>query len=613
MNLNVNSRFSSNPVDIDIERSRFDRSSRRLTTMNAGKLVPIFLDEVLPGDTFDMNFSSLVRMSTPIFPVMDSAYIDTYFFFVPHRLVWSHWEAMNGQNDDTYWTQPTEYSVPQIRFPWTSGDPDTRFSGWNKGSVADHFGLPTNVAPFVQSTASGNVIYDESQSVSALPFRSYVKIWNDWFRDQNYMNPAYFTTDDVTRDGKRATGTDDIDEILNSALYGGDLLPVSKYHDYFTSVLPEPQKGPGVNIGVNVTGNVPVSALDVTHGVPSNASSLKFVGNYGGFPGQYTPLVVENFATTGPGGPAFTSQTRIVTNNDLTADLGSADVVNAIPNNLFIPEGSYNSLTMLVNDIRLGFQLQKLYEKDARGGTRYIELIKAHFGVESPDGRLQRSEYLGGSRMNINIQQVAQTSATNDVSPQGNLSAYSLSIGQNNSFIKSFTEHGYIIGVACIRTDHTYQQGINRLWSRKRRFDYYWPVLANIGEQPVLKKEIYFNGDPIGALDDISGFDSQYADDAFGYQEAWAEYRYCPSTVTGAFRSNYAQSLDAWHYADDFTGSAEKFVADANFMSETKVNIDRTLAVSSSVEDQFLCDFGFHLTCTRPMPMYSIPGLIDHH
>lgn len=237
MNLNLNSRFSQNPVDIDIERSRFSRSSRRLTTMNAGKLVPIYLDEVLPGDTFDMNLSSLIRMSTPIHPVMDNAYLDTYFFFVPHRLVWSHWEAMNGQNDETYWTQPTEYMVPQLRFPSENG--------FNKGSVADHFGIPINRVPYRPvSDVSSAQVYDDSFTINALPFRSYVKIWNDWFRDQNYMNPAYFVTDDSTRDGKPATFTNDIDDILNSALYGGDLLPVAKYHDYFTSVLPEPQKGP---------------------------------------------------------------------------------------------------------------------------------------------------------------------------------------------------------------------------------------------------------------------------------------------------------------------------------------------------------------------------------
>lgn len=604
--LDVNSRFSNNPVEIDIPRSRFDRSHRLLTTMNASRLVPIFCDEVLPGDTFDLTTSALIRMSTPIYPVMDNAYVDTYFFFVPNRLVWSHWKELNGENNESAWTPTTEYMVPQLRFP---------VGGFNKGSVADYFGIPTNVYPMKYVGTEGISVYDDSQTISALPFRAYVKCWEDWFRDQNYLNPAYFTTDDVTRDGKQATFTDDVDEMLNSALYGGDLLPVAKFHDYFTSVLPQPQKGPGVNIGINVTGDLPVSALNYTHSTPANADSLRFSSYLGSNPGAYSSLVVQNNTYSGDAGSTWVdARLKLVKDNIGTEDISSSNVTAASPNNLFLPAGSYNNLSMLVNDIRLGFQLQKLFEKDARSGSRYIEVIRSHFGVSSPDGRLQRSEYLGGARFNINIQQVAQTSATNDVSPQGNMSAYSLTIGQNNSFIKSFTEHGFIIGVACIRTDHTYQQGLSRMWSRKRRFDFYWPVLANIGEQPVLKKEIYFDGVRAGILEDYeNGFDAAHADEAFGYQEAWADYRYKPSFVTGAFRSNYAQSLDSWHYADDFEGNSANFVADANFMIETKNNIDRTLAVSSDVEDQFLCDFHFNLKCTRVMPVFSIPGLVDHH
>jgi len=504
-------------------------------------------------------------MSTPIFPTMDSAFMDTYFFFVPNRLVWEHWKDFNGENNSTYWTQPTEYNVPQITAPANGG--------WNKGSLADYFGLPTEVT---------NI------SVSHLPFRAYTLIWNEWFRDQNYMSPADFVKTDADVVGRRrdyGNGTEGNIPYL-SALYGGGVLPVSKYHDYFTSVLPSPQKGEAVEIPM-FSGDLPVTSSAQRHDNLSGAA-LHWTANDG-----FNITVANSMQMSSDG-----YMTPIPDNSASGASLSKG----VYPDNLWVRLSNVDLGT--INVLRQAFQIQKLFEKDARGGTRYTEILQAHFGVQSPDSRLQRPEYLGGKRVPINIDQVLQTSSTNETSPQGNTAAFSLTTDVDSAFTKSFVEHGYIIGLAAVRTDHTYQQGIQRHWSRKRRFDYYWPTLAHIGEQAVLKKEILATG-------------TEYDEEAFGYQEAWAEYRYKPSYVTGAFRSNYSGSLDSWHYADYFipdelSGTAG-FVADAEFMRETMVNVDRTLAVQSDMEDQFLGNFYFKAIWTRPMPMYSVPGLIDHY
>lgn len=555
MSRNDQAHFSQVP-NVDIQRSRFQRDSRLLTTMNAGKLIPIFVDECLPGDTLTMDTASLVRMTTPIFPVMDNCYMDVYYFFVPNRLVWEHWKEFNGENNSTYWTQPTEYNVPQI---WCPNE------GWNKGSLADYFGLPTVSGDF---------------SVSALPFRAYVSIWNEFFRDQNYMSPAYFNKTDNGGTGMPATGGT-WDGIMN-ALYGGDPLPVAKYHDYFTSVLPAPQKGEPMELPFFHDEYIPVGALPVNHDF--GGASLNFTGSTDVTSGNYRYLGVDSSGDATVIGSLVSSQ----------------NARPAAPQNLWADMAGVSTGT--INELRQAFQIQKLLEKDARGGTRYTEILHAHFGVTSPDGRLQRPEYLGGKRIPINVDQVIQTSATNNTSPQGNTAAFSLTTDVSSSFTKSFTEHGWVIGVACIRTDHTYQQGIDKMWSRKRRFDFYWPTLANISEQPVLRKEIF-----------VSDAGSAVDEQVFGYQEAWAEYRYKPSRVSGAFRSTYQYTLDSWHYADYFgPPTDDPFIADRDFMAETNVNIDRTLAVESDLEDQFLCNFFFEATWTRPMPLYSVPGLIDH-
>lgn len=549
MSRNATAHFSQVPR-ADIQRSRWKVNKRVLTTMNAGELVPIYNTEILPGDTLSIDTSSVVRMATPIFPVMDNCYMDVYFFFVPNRIIWEHWRELNGENRSTYWTQPTEYRVPTVSAP---------AGGFNKGSLADHMEWPTDVGGYV-----GNALY----------FRAYVSVWNEFFRDQNYMPPAYLNVSDVSTPGYAASG--DLWDSITDAVHGGQMLPVSKYHDYFTSVLPAPQKGNPIDIPYFKEELVPVGAFDQTH--DSGASGITFEGAPTGLHALFT----------GNG------EMQVATNTvSYTGSTG-----NNVPNNLFADLSAVSIGT--INELRQAFQIQRLLERDARSGTRYTEILNAHFGVTSPDARLQRPEYLGGKRIPINIDQVLQTSATNEVSPQGNTAAFSLTSDLSSSFTKSFTEHGILLGLACIRTDHTYQQGLHKRFQRRDRFDYYWPALAHISEQPVLRSEILISAD------------AAKNEQVFGYQEAWSEYRYEPSVVTGAFRSNYQGTLDAWHYADYFDGNANVFIADKEFMAETKVNLDRTLAVSSELEDQFLCNFEFRNTWVRPMPLFSVPGLIDH-
>lgn len=551
MNRNSENHFALNPTNIDMQRSRFDRSQGHKTTMNGSDLIPIFVDEVLPGDSFSMDMSAAIRMSTPIYPVMDNCNIDTYFFFVPSRLVWEHWKEFNGENTLTAWEQQTEYEIPQLTSP--SG-------GWAKGTVADYFGIPTKI---------------ENISVNALPFRAYALIWNEFFRDQNLKDPAMVNLDDTTQNG-----TNSGDYVANGQL-GALPLKVAKYHDYFTSALPEPQKGPDVLLPLGNMAEIKIAPEVLSE--PNTTAEVTYITSVNNSAANATAIFLRE---TGNNASTLRWKNDGTTNNymlneqyaNLYADLSTAQAAS-------------------VNALRQAFAVQRLYEKDARGGTRYREILRAHFGVVSPDARMQIPEYLGGSRHPINIDQVVQTSETTANSPQGNTSAYSLTNFVDNCFTKSFTEHGYIIGLAAIRTVNTYQQGIERMWSKKSRFDFYWPSLANIGEQPIYNKEIYAQG-------------TDADNEVFGYQEAWADYRYKPSRVSGAFRSNYEQTLDSWHYATYFE---EQPYLSSEWIDETKVNIDRTIAVSSELEDQFLCDFYFKNVCTRPMPLYSIPGLIDHH
>lgn len=573
MNRNSNSRFAQAP-QVDIQRSTFDRSSGHKTTFNAGKLVPIYVDEVLPGDTFEMKTSAIIRGSTPIFPVMDNANLDIYFFFVPNRLVWDHWKEFNGENTTSKWEQTVEYSIPQMAPPLSTETVPTE--GWEKGTLADYMGIPTKVGP---GAAQANAQW----TVNHLPFRAYCLIWNEWFRDQNLQDPVLIDKGDSQTNGRHLIPEGNSITFENqAALQGANLLPVNKYFDYFTGALPEPQKGPDVLLPLGSLAPV-ITNQTSNPGITGNSPEMKFVSNQN-LKDQKNVIIGP---TGGGGGSLLTGQT---TTETISGKL--------IPSNLVTDLSNATSAT--INELRLAFQLQRLYERDARGGTRYIEIIKSHFGVTSPDARLQRPEYLGGERIPINIDQVIQTSATTEgTTPQGNTAAYSLTGSQGSYFKHSFVEHGYVLGLACVRTEHTYQQGLEKIWNRKNRFDFYWPALANIGEQAILNKEIYLQAN------------KGTNEEAFGYQEAWAEYRYKPSRVSSAFRSNITSgSLDAWHYADYYE---ELPKLSAEWVQETYKNVDRTLAVQSALEDQYIADFWFKCKCTRPMPIYSIPGLIDHH
>ncbi|WP_419009662.1 major capsid protein [Dysosmobacter sp.] len=552
MNRNTESHFSLSP-HVDISRSRFDRSASLKTSFNAGDVVPFFLEEVLPGDTFSVDTSKVVRMQTLLTPMMDNVYLDTYYFFVPNRLVWDHWKEFCGENSESAWIPQTEYTMPQITSP--AGQ------GWSVGTLADYFGIPIGVAGL---------------SVSALPFRAYALIINEWFRDQNLQDPLVVPTDDSTVAGVNS-GT-----FVTDVAKGGKPFIAAKYHDYFTSALPAPQKGPDVTIPVAQAGSYPVVALKNVNNNSLNTGPMIF-GDFNRNSGAIIPRIYSSLNS-----PSDQADTSLV---------WSQPYNGAVPSNLMaVADG--NAAAATINQLRLAFQIQKFYERQARGGSRYTEVVRSFFGVTSPDARLQRPEYLGGNRVPININQIVQQSGTESSgTPQGTVVGQSLTTDKHSDFTKSFTEHGLIIGVMVARYDHTYQQGLNRLWSRKDKFDFYWPVFANIGEQAIKNKEIFAQG-------------TDKDNEVFGYQEAWAEYRYKPNMVTGEMRSAYAQSLDVWHLADDY--STLPSLSDS-WIREDKANIDRVLAVTSAVSNQFFADIYVKNYCTRPMPMYSVPGLIDHH
>lgn len=555
MNRNTESHFSLNP-HVDISRSRFDRSASFKTSFNVGDIVPFYVEEVLPGDTFQVKSSKVVRMQTLLTPMMDNVYLDTYYFFVPNRLVWNHWKEFCGENTESAWIPETEYNIPQLVSPASDG--------WKVGTIADYFGIPTGVPGL---------------SVNALPFRAYALIMNEWFRDQNLQDPLVVPLDDSTVTGVN-TGT-----FVTDVAKGGLPYIASKYHDYFTSCLPSPQKGPDVTIPVAVSGDLPVVSKNVA--VPSPGNVL---------------LSGKAFVNSGLSdvGVGIFNNSNMAVGTDRYMRTLSSSVDGFVPSNLWAVQ-SGNAQAATINQLRLAFQIQKFYEQQARGGSRYTEVVRSFFGVTSPDARLQRPEYLGGNRIPINVNQVIQQSGTESTgTPQGTVVGMSQTTDTHEDFIKSFTEHGFIIGVMVARYDHTYQQGLNRMWSRKDKFDYYWPVFANIGEQAVKNKEIYATGSAPGSKDD----------EVFGYQEAWADYRYKPSQVTGEMRSQYEKSLDVWHLADDY---AQLPTLSDSWIREDKMNVDRVLAVTSKVSNQLFADIYVTNYATRPMPMYSVPGLIDHH
>lgn len=546
MNRNSENRFAENP-QVGVSRSRFQRNSDNKTTFNTGDLIPIYLDEVLPGDTHQIDVACVMRMATPIFPVMDNAFCDFYFFFVPNRLLWEHWKEFMGENKATAWTPKTEYSIPQVTAPT---------GGWAEGTLADYLGLPTKV---------------ENISVSALPGRAYGLIYNEWFRNQNVTQPTLVEVTDAATTGKNDGSTTN-----DSAITLAKPLKAAKVFDYYTGALPEPQKGEPITLPLN--GNAAVRAYSDDGITPDDEEIIFKTWTAAGETKNPTG---RNSFFNGEG--AYT----------LRGADGEGAFASGRSQKLYADLSTVTAAT--INQLRQAFQIQKLLEKDARGGTRYREVLREHFGVVSPDARMQIPEYLGGYRLPINVSQVIQTSSTDSTSPQGNTAALSVTTMNKPMFTKSFTEHGFIMGLAVVRTDQTYQQGIERMWSRKGRYDYYWPVLANIGEQAILNKEIYAQGN---AKDN----------EAFGYQEAWADYRYKPSKVTGLFRSNAQQSLDSWHYAQDYNALP---TLSTKWMQQSDTEMKRTLAVQN--QPDFIADFYFMNKTTRCMPVYSIPGLIDHH
>jgi hypothetical protein len=546
MNRNKNAGFNQVPR-LDITRSRFKRRQDVKLTLNAGQLIPFYVDEVLPGDTFSVDQAAIIRMTTPIFPVMDNCHMDIYYFNVPCRIIWDNFKRFMGENDEGPWTQTNNYYIPQVRVVGTKDKPAPY-----EGSILDYMGIPTKVS-------KGE---DTAFTINALPMRAYAMIWQEWFRDQNVDNPAINSTTDATVNytDDETKGMDaakpDLEYILQNAYTGGRPLPVNKYHDYFTSALPSPQKGPEVQLPLE--GNAPIFGYsDIKRTELSTTGALAKIEN------QTKPLGVVGYTPT--------------------------------QKEIYLGARMDNVTSATVNQLRQAFQVQKYYEQLARGGSRYREMIYSLFNTKISDKTVQIPEYLGGTRITINMSQVIQTSGTTTESPQGNTAAVSVTPYNGSMFTKSFEEHGYVIGVCCIRHDHTYQQGLERMWSRKTNLDFYYPVFANLGEQAILKKELYLTG---------TDTDEQ----AFGYQEAWAEYRMKPNRISGKFRSNATGTLDSWHYGDNYTETPSLSQA---WMKEGDSEIQRTLAVDD--EPQFIMDTVIDNTSVRPMPMYSIPGLDDHH
>lgn len=568
-------RFSDAPA-MYMRRTKFDRSHVYKTTFDSGKLIPVFVDEVLPGDTTRMSVNYFARLATPIKPIMDNIYLDWFFFFVPNRLVWDHWQNFCFEQEDP--EDSTDYVIP------TTSAGDTSDTSKSVGTLWDYFGLPIGV-----SNGSGI-------NVSALPFRAVYLIWNEWFRDENLQKSVKIQKGDANEVLDSSRSTDQPSWVSDLNIAGYICPPRCKRHDYFTSALPWTQKGPGVSIGLAGTASIVDPTPDPGYLLYSNANQLAVVsatrseGKSGGYR-----------VATGNGVVTFSRHGSDSDSSSVAGFAGNTSgsvTVSSQAGSSYLGNDSYvdldTSSIFTINSLRTAFQMQKFYERLARGGSRYTEVLRSFFGVVSPDARLQRPEFLGSFTKMVNVNPIAQTSATDDISPQGNLSAYGVTAGKFHGFTKSFVEHGYIIGFVCARADLTYQQGINKMWLRSTVYDFYWPTFAHLGEQAIELREIYAQG-------------SEADTSVFGYQERYAEYRYKPSQITGKFRSSVTGgTLDMWHLSQFFKNAP---TLNEEFILENPP-IERIIAVPS--EPEFLLDIGFRYTTVRPMPMFGTPGLVDH-
>lgn len=638
MSLKSNARFAQAP-SVKISRSRFDRSHDYKTTWNLGDLVPFYWDEILPGDTVDMEVSSVVRMSTPIKPIMDNVVMDIHFFFVPNRLLYYYWKNVMGELEPTdVWRQSVERTVPQLTFPGSASSeswykevqisaaefnnyqtevaagtyvgmtlykrtgsgpytytpvaiPETysssaiycyKYEGWGPKSLSAYLGLPIGCSPML--TASTQL------SINELPLRAYCKVWNEFYRDQNYMLPCddgFGSNGHAGKNYRQGNWTNNTGinpsanyDYITDTVKGAKLLRVSRFHDYFSSALPEPQRGDPVEIPIG--GSAPIF-------------------DAGGFASRFTPQVYNNNGGKIISHPLYTNSDGLSVDLNTTLS-GTTRGYMDLAADLSAVVGQST-----INDLRTAFQVQKFLETYARSGTRYIEVIRGFFGVQNPDYRLQRPEYLGGCREYLNVSQVLQTSSTDSTSPQGNTAAYSLTVNKNKLFTKSFTEHGILMGFVSTRVTHSYQQGFNRMWRRKRKYDFAWPQFAHLGNDPIYNTELYCYAQTDYQATNVAAFG--YNDGVFSYQEKYSEYRYYPNLVTGDFASVGPQPLDFWHFADYYKSAP---YASMDWLLEGPEILDRCLAVTSELSDQFIGDFYFKTFYTRALPTFSVPGLADH-
>lgn len=633
MNRNSEAHFSKAPI-VDIPRSKFDKSFTHKTTFDSALLVPIYWSDVMPGDTVSMKTSELIRMTTPITPVMDNAFADIYFFYVPNRIINETWVNFMGENTTGPWVEDKEYHVPQTYSPkdWLS-DPNVveQDCGWKVGSLANYLGLPLNynTPAYDPETGQGTKESFLPYHVQSHPFRAYCLIWNEWFRSTPLQTPCYITMDDSDTKGRnwdytpagRSTGenllSSWVTDYVQYAETGAWLLPVCKPHDYFTSCLPQPQFGDDIHVPMSI-GEDDLKA-PVKIGLNKDFGTSKY-GNLNATLGDIkTESYLLSFLEKSSGG-AYTQHLEGLnypsTNNMVIGNVVLPNVfdISSMQNNSVIYNEYYadlsnalgNAVGATVNQIRQAFAIQRFYERVAEGGQRYIEQIYSHFHVTNPDYRMQRPEYLGGKRIPISMSQILATTGT-EGQPLGDTGGWSVTSDSNSDlFTHSFTEHGIIMGLVCVRNSLSYQQGINRMWLRENLFDYYFPEFATLGAQPVYNKELMVTGN-----DD---------DGVFGYNEAWAFERYMPDIITGEMNSVYPQSLDIWHYGDYYDPAdwydPETLKPHAPYLSEKwieadKTNINRTLAIQN--QHQFKADFYFNAIWTRPMPLYSVPGLVDHH